>query len=246
MRIIRLKTYFKHCIYESDSGIQVYQNLIYRWLTFSTRPIQTLINRYNPQRPMLDYLNPLTLAVRARPGNTCLLGLGGAGAAHYLQPYLQTIPLDIIECHQEVIEVAKKFFMTDRLLNTTIYHQLAELFVQEKNHYYEHLLIDLFDEQAFPNSCNTEEFFTQCVNRLSPKGVLAINMANPSQQWSIFTKLKALFHPGIVSFPINNSANIVVLASKDRSIDTLKQYIGTEYKSTKLFWDTKWGYIVEH
>ncbi|GGI75734.1 spermidine synthase [Legionella impletisoli] len=245
MRTIQLKTYFKHCIYESNSGIRVYQNLIYRWLTFSTRPIQTLLNRYHPERPMLDYLVPLTLAVRSKPGKTCLLGLGGAGAAHYLQPHLQTSWLDIIECNQEVIDVAKRFFMADTISNTTIYYEPAESFIQKDTHQYDHVLIDLFDEQAFPESCNTEAFFIHCVRQLTSQGILAINIANPGQQRSIFVKLKALFHPAIVSFPIKNSANIVVLAANDRSIDTLKNIILTYHKHHRLFWDTRWGYIAE-
>ena len=82
------KTFAGRCIYASPNGAKVYQNLRYRWLTLGSDAIQTLLHRYQPQHFGLNYVNQLTFAAKHTPGDSCLLGLGGAGVAHALAPYL--------------------------------------------------------------------------------------------------------------------------------------------------------------
>ena len=104
------------CIYTSPSGYKVYQNLFYRWLTLGSDALQTVINRRTPQKPVLYYLPALTLMTRKYPGLTCLLGLGGAGLALMLNK----TSLVAVDNSEEVIEIAKKFFMIEHLKNLTI------------------------------------------------------------------------------------------------------------------------------
>lgn len=244
MNIIKLKTFFNRCIYQSNSGLRVYQNLFYRWLTFNTKPIQTLLRRAHPSRPMLSYLTPLTIGVRTLPADTCLLGLGGGGALHFLENKLQKGMLDAVEASSEVISIARRYFYVDELRSSNIIHQKAEYFIRHCSKQYHHILIDLFTESAFPKACFNTQFFERCFERLKPGGVLAINIACTQQYEKIFKFIYTICGNAMVSIPIDKSANIMLLASHSLSSDQLIKLIEKEHKIINHHWDTTFGRVV--
>ena len=130
MKPLKLKTFFKTCIY-SKNGIKVYQNWLYRWLTFDSKPIQSLINRRHPERHILNYLPPMLLCAKAWPGKTCLMGLGGASIVHSLNQNASGDMIDICELSQDVIDISKRFFHLDLSSNINIHHEDALSFIQK-------------------------------------------------------------------------------------------------------------------
>lgn len=237
------KTLAGRCIYTNDSGMKVEQNLFYRWLKFDSNALQTVIRRRQPQAPVLEYIYPLTLCARASPGKSCLLGLGGGGGAHALGPYLGSHQLDAVEIDHNVITIADNFFMTKTIKNLNIIHQDANKFVQCARIQYQHLMIDLFDANSFPENCNNTNFFEQCRRLLLPGGILTINLANIHEQWPIFNHIRNHFPYSTVSFPVKNSANMVVLAYKGKSVNSLLDLLNRHQRLKQLTWDPKWGYV---
>ncbi|WP_347252045.1 hypothetical protein [Legionella sp.] len=237
------KTFAGHCIYHSPTGIRVFQNPIFRWLQFESRAIQTLINRYYPQQPGLSYIKTLIFAVSLQPTNCCMLGLGGGGAAHALSPLLGKDKLVIVENDDEVIEVASRFFMINELDNLSIIHQEASSFVHECQNQFQHLLVDLFDADTFPASCNTAEFFFHCKRLLKPGGILAVNLANRHEQWPIFKLIQEQFSYATLVLPVLNSANMIVLAQNNDSIIPLLDLLKKNTRCKKIAWDSKWGCV---
>ena len=233
------------CIYQAPNKAKVYQNLLYRWLTLDSNAIQTVINRRHPDRIALNYINHFTLAVRAHPTDCCLLGLGGAATAHLLSPYLGNSQLVAVEYDAEIIEIAATYFMTDRLKNLAIVHQDANLFLQQSQTHYQHLLVDLFDANSFPRHCNTHIFFEQCKRILLPDGILALNLANLHEQWPVFQHIRENFNQQTVSLPVQGTANMVVLACNSPSITPLLNTIKSTRGLKKLSWDSKWGCIAQ-
>ena len=230
-------------IYESPNGAKVYQNFKYRWLTLGSSAIQTLINRHKPNKFSLCYFKELSLALRIKPADCCLLGLGGAALAHSLTPYIKDFSITAVESNLEVINIAKNYFMLEQIKNLKIIHQDASLFVKESNQQYQHLLVDLSDANSFPNACNSKEFFKNCREKINDDGVLAVNLANLNEQWEIFTHIRDVFPNCTVTLPINGFANMVILASKSNSITKLLKTLKDSKNLKKLVWDTKWGCI---
>lgn len=227
------KTKFGRCIYTSPSGYKVYENLFYRWLTFGSKALQTLINRHNPQKPGLYYLPALTLMARHYPAPTCLLGLGGAGAALMLSQSVVAV-----DCSAEIIDIAKRFFIDDRLKNLNIIEANAQDFIKTTEETYSHLLIDLYNAYQFPPECNNEQFFAACRNKLGNKGILSINLANPYEQWTIYQLVKKYFYHTLV-IPVSKSANMVIIASNNEFIERIKET--KEIK--KMMWIEPWGIV---
>ena len=233
------------CIYQSPSGAKVYQNLRYRWLTFNSLAIQTLIHRRHPERAELRYIKQLSIAIRSQPADCCLLGLGGAGVAHLITPYLGSSKILAVESSAAVIDIANTYFMTDRLNNLSIIHQNAELFVQQCNTRFQHIMVDLFDSNSFPTQCNTDDFFQNCRRLLLPDGILALNIANLDEQWPVFQRINSHFHQRTVSLPVKGLSNMIVLACNSSSINPLLDLLKTNSCLKKLSWDPRWGCIAD-
>lgn len=238
------KTRLGTCIYTSPSGYKVYQNYFYRWLTFGSKALQTVINRRHPQKPVLYYLPALTLMARFLPNECCLLGLGGAGIPHMLNKRNPNQSLIVVDNSEEVIQIAKQFFMLDRLPNLTLVHQNAQDYVQENHNKYQHLIVDLYDANYFPADCKTDEFFIHCKNSLKPDGFLAVNLANIREQWAIFQLIKKQFKSTVV-LPIKKSANMVIIASKNEDKELFINQLRNSGEIKRILWVDDWGYVAE-
>ncbi|HAT8180148.1 TPA: hypothetical protein JA361_11960 [Legionella pneumophila] len=242
---IMWKTKFGKCIYISPSGYKVYQNLLYRWLTLGSEAWQTVINRYIPHRPGLHYLQILTLMARKFPNDCCLLGLGGAGIAHLLSAQKTMHSIVAVETSEEVIQIAKQFFMTDLIPNFTIIHQSAQDFVRENKNVFQHLILDLYDATHFPDECHSMDFFIHCRKQLTDDGFLAVNLANAQEQWELVQLIKKQF-PSNIIIPIKKCANIVVIASKNDNKDFFIKQVKNTNEIKKIAWVKDWGYIAEY
>lgn len=239
------KTKFGKCIYESPSGYKVYQNFFYRWLTLGSSALQTVINRYYPQRPILHYLPALTLMVRQYPGKSCLLGLGGAGIPLMLSTQQEPSPLIVIDNSDEIIDIAKRFFITRNLKNLTIIHEDAEHYVANTKTIYPHLMIDLYNANYFPPECHNDDFFSSCQKIVSKEGFLTINLANIKEQKPIFQLLKKHFKHTLI-IPIKKSANIVIIASNKESKELFFEQISKSGELKRIIWVESWGYVANY
>lgn len=237
------KTLAGRCIYQAPNGAKVHQNIFFRWLTLGSDALQTLINRRAPEKPELGYIHPLALAVRKQPAECCLLGLGGAGVAHALATYLGDFKIIAVENNRDVINIASSYFMADKLKNLTVIEQDANLFVKQGLSRFQHLLVDLYESHAFPRQCNTMDFFINCKRLLLPDGIMALNITNIQEQWSLFNYVREIFSKRTVTLPVKGAANLIVLACNSSTAAPLLDLLTSCGDLKELKWDTRWGCI---
>jgi len=236
------KTVLSHCIHH-ESEVQVRQNLLFRWFTFNNATIQSLIHRYHPERPQLEYIRLLILPACANPGSFCLLGLGGAGVLHALAPYYQHHPLHAVEINPRVIELCQTHFMLNQLPDCTVIHANAIDVVQEEPHRYQHLLVDLFDAIRLPQDCATKAFFQHCQHALTPDGTLAINIGNALDLRPTLTHISQLFQNRHVILPTARARNWIILAHNGPSIEPILMLLRQTKGLKQLKWQDTWGYV---
>jgi spermidine synthase len=238
------KTQHGRCIYSNTTeNLSVHQNLFYRWLKFGDGPVQSMLNRYRPTKPALEYIKPLILTAQQQPGTTCLLGLGGGAVAHALSKRKPAFPMTAVEYNAHVITVATRYFMAKRLTGLHIVQQDAAEFVQHSTERYQHLIIDLFNARTFPEHCNTVAFFQACQALLTPEGFLAINIIGEPTLHHILSHLNLLFARRVLLIPVKNTSNIIALAYNGRNIQPLLQLVRTTPSIQQLVWDSEWGYV---
>lgn len=236
------KTLGGRCLYHQQ-GIRVFDNFIFRWLKFDSEALQSLINTFKPQSPQLYYINALILMAKNRPGDTCLLGLGGGGALHALPSSINRT-LAAVEASKELIDVAKQFFRVTDIPHLQIIHDEASHFVSHCSSSFQHLIIDLFDAKHFPSSCANSSFFAHCSRLLRAGGHLAINLANQEEQPHLFQMIRQEFNQDTVVIPVKKCQNLIILVQKGgRIVDTLRAHHSHTLK--RLSWDAHWGIMAE-
>lgn len=236
-------TIIKRCIYQSSSGIRVYQNPRFRWLTFGNQFIQTVIRRRHPQRPALDYISLIIQVVLNSPGDCCLLGLGGAGIAHALRPGLGTASIIAVDNNQEVIDIANRYFNLSDINHLITIHQNADRFVATAAGHYQHMLIDLHDANAFPHECNHPQFFAHCHALIKPGGTLIVNVLNIQKNRSLFEYIQRQFNNDVILVPIKATTNTLIVAYHLTHRNQLLNRVKTHGFIKHLIWDDYWGYI---
>lgn len=242
---MRWRTKFGRCIYVSPSGYKVYQNFFYRWLTLGSNALQTVLWRPNPTKPVLYYIPVLTLMACKFPGPCCVLGLGGASVPRVLKSENPEQDIVIVDNSEEVIDIAKRFFMVDSISGLTIVHQNASNYVRECSAQYKHFIVDLYDANNFPAECNNEEFFIHIQNRLTEDGFLEINLANYKEQWPIYQLIKKHFKNTLV-IPIKKSANMVIIATAHGSHDFFINQIESSHDFKNIVWMDSWGFVAKY
>lgn len=237
------KTFAGRCIYQSPQGIRIFQNILFRWLKFDSEALQSVLNRYLPQKPELKYIKSLILAAQLQPDDCCMLGLGGGGVAHALSPFLRQSKLVIVEKNAEVIELAQSFFMLNRLKNIIITHEDASLFMSKNANKFQHLLVDLFTADTFPAECSTEEFFMHCKQNLKPGGILVINLANSREHLALFQLIQKQFLQATLVMPVSGKANLIVFAQNSDTINPFLTLLKENRRLKELYWTGTWGYV---
>ena len=235
------KAYLGKCIYESPSGFRVWQNFGYRWLTFEDNVFQSIINRRYPEYGGLQYITPFTRMVHAFPGDCCLLGLGGASVAHALFKTIANSQLDAVDNSQEVIDIATRFFKTDRVKNLNIIHQNAETFVQSTSMVYQHLLVDLYNANDYPLECSHDAFFANCKAILKPGGMMAVNLIDIHEKKHLVQYIKNQFNNCTLLVPVVGTTNTIVFAYNGPKTGVFLEKINPVMKS--VVWDSVWGCV---
>ena len=226
-------------LHQASLGARVFENTRYRWLMFEGEAIQTCIHLKCPEKPVLPYMHQLMAAVRLISGDICLLGLGGGGVLHALAPYLNEESVQAVEASEEVIRLAKTYFMLERIPSLQIEHDDAGVFLEKSQGGYQHLLVDIFTEAGFPAHCSGLEFFKNCHRVLLDGGVLACNLVSLKQEWILVNHMRSVFEGATLILPIKNTSNVVVLAVKGGSILPLIEKLNLK----KTIWDPQCGYI---
>jgi len=237
------KTFAGRCIYQSPQGIRIFQNILFRWLKFDSEALQSVLNRYAPHKPQLDYIKFFITAAQLQPDDCCMLGLGGGGVAHALSPFLRQSKLIIVENNSEVIDLAQSHFMLNRLKNIAITHEEASLFMSNNTYKFRHLLIDLFTADNFPAECSTEEFFANCKQSLKPEGILAINLANSREHLRLFQLIQKQFLHSTLVMPVPGKGNLVVFAQNCVTISPFLTLLKEHKRLKELYWTDTWGYV---
>lgn len=126
--------------------------------------------------PLFDYNQRLMELIQGvRPKNLLVLG-GGAltlpVAARQVYPKLL---IDVVELDGQLPEISRQHFgfRSDRLLKIHIGDGLA--FVKKEKTPYDMIIVDVFHDTVIPESFQTDEAMENLRQRMSKKGIVAIN-----------------------------------------------------------------------
>jgi spermidine synthase len=116
------------------------------------------------------------LAFKTNAERVLVVGLGGGSIPKKYHKEFPAMAIDVAEIDPEVIEVAKKHFSFKETPTLRAYAQDGRLFITRTKLRYDIILLDAYFRDAVPFHLTTREFFATAGQKLSPDGVVVINL----------------------------------------------------------------------
>lgn len=157
------------------------------WFVYSkTRKGQVLSDTYR------DYfaLSSLVAESNAFPAKICILGLAGGTDARVLHHIFPDAHITGVEIDPELVELGRKYMELGDSLDELIVSD-GRAFLASTKEKFDLIIVDVYSQAYIPFHMATVEFFEKVAARISPGGVMAMNVAwRSTREWE-FQKICA-------------------------------------------------------
>jgi spermidine synthase len=127
---------------------------------------------------ILDY------AIKSRIGyelavdvkNALVLGIAGGSQIEDLKKHFPEAHVDGVDIDSKVIEIGKTYFSLEDDERTDLIVDDARRYVKTTDNVYDLVLLDAFRGRSIPPHLTTQEFLYELKNRMSPDGVVIVNI----------------------------------------------------------------------
>ena len=159
-----------------------------------------------------------------------IIGLGGGSMPKFFYKHYPQSNIVVLELHPQVISAAYTYFDLPDNSRLNVIEGDGIKYLMDKDHTYNILLSDAFDEYGIPDVFTTIEYFMLCKSRLSNDGIFMINLwGSDSGTPSYIDIIKKVFNNQVLSVPSGNPGNIIVMAfahtPKEIRLSILKEKI---------------------
>ena len=193
-----------------------------RYLYFSVRLMQSAMRLTAPDDLALRYTQKMMafLLFVPRPERIALIGLGGGSLLKFCRRHLPSAHFTAVEISPEVIAFGEAFLLPPPGPKLEILQADGADYVAGVAPGIDALLIDAFDEQGFAPALNCPEFLQSAWEKLSAKGVLAINLAGEKESYAgLVDMVRQVFDDQVLFIPVPQDGNHVLLAFRERHFE---------------------------
>jgi spermidine synthase len=193
-----------------DTGTQ-------RLLHFDFDSVQSAMSVEHPERLSLAYTRKMMafLLFNAAPARILLLGLGGGSLAKFCYQHLPGAAITSIEVNPNVIALREHFLIPKDDARFRIVCAESSAYVAEPGRDKDVILVDACDRNGLAPQLNALEFYQHAWRRLTPAGVLVLNLCGERANWaSHMAKLQQVFGEGFMVLAAHDDGNVIVFAFK--------------------------------
>ncbi|MDP9490951.1 MAG: fused MFS/spermidine synthase [Actinomycetota bacterium] len=115
--------------------------------------------------------------LRRPPVRVAMLGNAAGTAARAYARYYPDARIDGVELDPAVSAAGRRFFGMGELQNLTVHDADARAFLRRTDHRYDVIIVDAYRPPYVPFYLATKEFFSLVRHRLTPGGLVALNVA---------------------------------------------------------------------
>ena len=179
---------------------------------------QSIVSLDDPASVPMEYVRyaGMGLLFVPEPGSVLMIGLGGGNFSGLIHRVLPEARVDVVEINPVVVEAAKSFFGLVEDERYRVHLADGAAFVHDAKARYDLILADAGSgDGIIPEHLTTDRFFSALRERLTPNGVLVVNLGLDDRKNAIIARrIKAAFDGGAcagVSTPVD--ANYLVFAT---------------------------------
>ena len=202
-------------------SIEISEERGVRYLHFGSRWVQGAMRIARPWALELDYTREMMLPLLrsprgAWPASVLQVGLGAASITRYLHRHRPAARVTVVEILPEVVAAARQFFkLPAESGRLRIVIGDAHEYMATAKRRFDFIVVDGFDENARTGMLETLPFYLNCRERLTPKGIVAVNLLR--RRGGIgptVARLWEAFDDGLVR-PACEGGNTVVFAARE-------------------------------
>ena len=161
----------------------------------------------------------LPLAVLDQPPRTmAMLGNAAGTVSRAYGKFFPRTRIDGVEIDADVTDVGRELFDLGGNPNLRTYAQDARPFLRRAKERYDLIGVDAYRQPYIPFYLATREFFDLARSRLTPGGVVVVNIGHPEGQNALeetITQGLAAAFPHVARFPIDDQSTLLI-ASQQR------------------------------
>ena len=163
-----------------------------------------------------EMMLPLAHAPRGWPASVLQVGLGAASITRYLHRHCPAAKVTVVEILPQVVAAARQFFKLpeeSQRLRIVIGDGYEYLAATKRR--FDFIVVDGFDEDARTGMLETLPFYLNCRERLTPKGVVAVNLLK--RRGGIgptVARLREAFEDGVVR-PMCEEGNTIAFGARE-------------------------------
>ena len=186
----------------------------------STGVVQSEIDIDQPLLLMEPYTQAMLLSLiwQPQPKRVYMAGLGGGRVPLLLHHYIPTTQIDCTDIEPAIAKIAAEFFAVqpDERLHIAI--EDGRNWLETNSTLYDIILLDVFLDNGYsPYRMTTLEFFQLCHRRLTPGGVIAINVLSGDPYLPAKARTLRAAFANVYTFH-DPSENVILIAS-DTQLD---------------------------
>jgi spermidine synthase len=119
------------------------------------------------------------------PERVAMLGNAAGTAARAYERYYPQAKIDGVELDPAVSEAGRRFFEMDETSTLTVHDGDARSFLRRTDEHYDVIIVDAYRPPYVPFYLATKEFFELVRDRLTPGGIVALNVATTPDDHSL-------------------------------------------------------------
>jgi spermidine synthase len=190
-----------------------------RYLHFGSPWVQGAMRLSRPHALELEYTREMMLPLllhpdEAWPASVLQIGLGAGSITRWLLRHRPEARLTVLEVAPDVVAAARAYFHLAEespLLRIVIGDGFE--FVMRKGRF-DFIVVDGFDHKGRTGMLDTQAFYMNCLERLTARGALSVNMLSRSRGVGASVKrMQAAFGERVLALPPSEPGNMIVLAA---------------------------------
>ncbi len=214
-----------HQSHDQLGAIEVVDDGLYRSLHFGTEAKQSSMLLRDPLYPTLSYTRAMcaALLLLEEPKRVLLIGLGGGSLAKLFLHHYPDCHIDAVELRPEVHQIASRFFSLPEDPRLQLFYEDAGSFIRNsgaEQSDYDLILIDAFLDRGIAYSVIGMSFFDACRDRLSPAGVIAMNLWSDDRIHAndFIEDMGISFNKQVLRLPVEGKANVIGIATRQAAV----------------------------
>lgn len=182
-------------------------------LMFDLATVQSRMKRAKPNDLMLGYTRAMlgSVLIQEYTHQIGMIGMGGGSLAKYCHHYLPNCQISVAEIDQRVIDLGHHFQIPFDSPRLRVHCADGADWLKTCSQQFDVLMIDAYGAQGMPDNIASNAFFDLCRTRLSPQGILVVNLWGSDKRFeSYYQRIRTIFDDAALAIGADACANRIV------------------------------------